>query len=681
MRAKTVTAGLALLCVVGVWGQQAPAPGTTQTIATTSAISGVVKDGVTGTPLAGVLVELRAPSTGAPLARLTRHVSDERGRFVFRDLAAGEGYTVQGSRPGYANGAYGQSVMFGPSGRITLKDGEHFTNAHLTLWKPGAISGRVIDEANEPVVGVYVRALARVTIAGAPQLLAGPVVKTDDRGDYRISGLAPGQYVIYVPSPSASVAADAPPATFGQAAGPPRSPLFSMPVPARTDAVLDAVEGHYLVVGNYVTPPPAADGRPRTYGLTFHPSAATVDTSPSIQIGMGEERGGVDVALRPVRAVNIFGRAVGPPDALKGLLLRLMPVGMEGIANGAEAATSFVKGDGTFAFLNIAAGDYLIDAPSTTLEFTLATAGVSESLPAPPGPRSGGMSSNTNTLAAGPPGSNMVRQTGQRSDAWWTRTAISVGDDDVRNVVVELLPSITLSGRLEYEGTTKTTVEQTPIAGGAAGRSTQTSTTSTTPRPSTMPTILAEPAYGLATLGMPRSERPQPEDPQDRPVITGMRAGEYVIRLGSGADRYTVRSVTVDGVDYTRTPIDATALKSDSELVITLTDKIIRLRGSVSDDRGPATDGVVLAFPVERAEWRGYGLTPTRLKSAPLVGVSTFDLNNLPAGDYFVVAVASADLQAWQDPAFLEKASAVATRVTLEWGQERQIDLRMVVVR
>ena len=673
---KVVTVGMALLCAGGVGAQQVAPPA--QPVTTTAAISGVVRDAVTGTPLAGVVVEMRAPSTGAPLARLVRHVTDARGRFVFRDLAAGEGYTVQGSKPGYANGAYGQSVMFGPSGRINLKDGDHFASAHLTLWTPGAISGRVIDEANEPVVGVYVRALSRVVIAGAPQLLAGPAVKTDDRGDYRIAGLAPGQYVIYVPSPSASVAADAPPGTLGAAAPPARINMFSMPGPSRTDAVLDAVDGHHVVVGNYVTPPPAADGRPRTYGLTFHPSVATVDASPSLPVGIGQERSGVDVALRPVRAVNVFGRAVGSPEALKGLLLRLVPVGMEGLSNGAEAASSFVQADGSFAFLNVAAGEYLIDAPSTTLEFTLATAGASESLPAPPGLRWASMSSNT--LSAGPPGSNMVRQTGSRSDGWWTRTPISIGDASMRNVAVELLPAITLHGRIEYEGTTKTTVEQTPIMG-AGGGPTQTSTTVTTPRPGTMPTIVAEPAYGLATLGLPRAERPPADEPQDRPVITGMRAGEYVIRLGGGADRYIVRSITVDGVDYTRKPIDATTLKPDSRFVLTLTDKLIRLRGSVSDERGPATDGVVLAFPVERTEWRGYGLTPTRLKASSLAGISTFDMNGLPAGDYFVVAMASTDLHAWQDPAFLEKASVVATRVTLEWGQERLLDLRLVRVR
>src|SRR5690606_32946783 len=152
------------------------------------------------------------------------------------------------------------------------------------------------------------------TIAGVPQLLAGPAVKTDDRGDYRIAGLAPGHYVVYVPSPSATPAAAAPAGVFGRGTPPATINRFGIPAPARTDAVSDVVAGHHLVIGNYVTPPPAADGRARAYGHTFHPSVNTVDASPSITLALGENRTGVDIGLRPERAVNIFGRAAGPPE-------------------------------------------------------------------------------------------------------------------------------------------------------------------------------------------------------------------------------------------------------------------------------------------------------------------------------------------------------------------------------
>lgn len=648
----------------------------------TAALSGVVVDGVTRQPLGGVIVELRAPSNGAQLARLTRQVSDERGRFVFGELAAGTGYTLQATKPGYVNGVHGQSVMFGPAGRITLAAGEWFPNANITLWKPGAISGRVVDETNEPIVGAYVRALARVMIAGTPQLLAGLTTTTNDRGEYRLSGLAPGQYIIVVPSPSATVPTDAPQGVVGAAAPPTRLDVLTLlPGAPRTNALLDPVAGHRLVVGNYATPTPAADGRARVYAMAFHPGVPTVDAAPVITLALGQERSGVDIALQPTPAVNVTGRVLGSPDALKGLVLRLVPTGMEGLANGAEAATSLVTADGSFAFLHVAAGDYIIDAPATTLEFTLESGTTTQPLPHPPGLRWTG--SQSGVLQSGPPGSGFMRQSGPRSDVVYARTPISVGQQDMSNVTVSLIPSVTMSGRLEYEGTTKMTVEQTPVGGIAVvgpPRTTPTVTDTTIPRPSTQPAIVAEPAFGLATLGMPRADRPGADDPQDVVTIRGMRSGAYVFRVASGADRFTLRSVTVDGVDYTRKPFDTSTLTDRSELVITLTDKIIEVRGSVTDDTGPATDAAVLAFPVERNEWRGYGLTPQRLKSAPLVGTSTFSLNGLQAGDYFLIAVPSTQIHAWQDPAFLEKAAAVATRVSLSWGESRQVDLRVVRV-
>lgn len=647
-----------------------------------AAISGVVVDGVTRQPLAGVIVELRAPSGGAVLARLTRQVSDDRGRFVFSDLAAGSGYTLQATKAGYVNGVYGQAVMFGPTGRITLAAGEWFPTANIALWKPGAISGRVVDEANEPVVGAYVRALARVMISGAPQLLAGVTTRTDDRGEYRLSGLAPGHYVVVVPSPSATVPTDAPQGVVGAPPAPFRMDVItSIPAPPRTNALLDPVGGHRAVVGNYTTPPPAADGRARVYGMAFHPGVPTVESASAITIALGQERAGVDIALQPTPAVNVMGRVLGSPEALKGLVLRLIPMGLEGLSNGAEAATSLVTGDGSFAFLHVAAGDYIIDAPATTLEFTLESGTVSQALPHPPGLRWG--SSQSGILQSGPPGSGFIRQSGSRSDVVYARTPIAVGQRDMHDVSVPLSPSVTMHGRIEYEGTTKMTVEQTPVGTMSAVGTTRTINTvteTTIPRPSTQPSIVAEPAFGLATLGMPRADRPSPEEPQDVVTIPGLRQGAYVFRVASGADRFTLRSVTVDGVDYTRKPFDTSTLTDRSELVLTLTDKVIEVHGSVSDDTGPATDAAVLAFPVERNEWRGYGLTPQRLKSAPLVGTSAFSLTGLPAGDYFFIAVASTQIHAWQDPALLEKAAAAATRVSLAWGESRQVDLRVVRV-
>lgn len=647
-----------------------------------AAISGTVKDGVTATPLAGVIVALRFPASipAVPgLARIQRQVTDALGRFVFRGLPASQGYTVSASRPGYADGAYGQAMMLGPAGVIGVRDKGWFSRADIRMWKSGAIGGRVLDEMGEPLVGVYVRALARVLIGGQPQLLAGPVAKTDDRGEYRIAGLGPGQYLIHVPSVQSTVPTDAPAGVLGAAAQPPRFDFMSIPVAPRTDAVLEPVGGSRLVIGNFVTPPPMVDGRPRAYAMAFHPSASHPDSAVPVTLGAFEDRAGVDVSLQPVPAVNIFGTAVGSSDALRGLFLRLVPAGLEGLANGAEAATALVGANGRFAFLNVPAGDSVIDAPGSTFELTYDAGGTGVALPQPPGlPLSGWQSG---TLASGPLGSGYVRRSGPRGDGYWAHTTLTVGASDINGLTVTLTPSITLRGWIVYEGTTRTTVEQIPVTVFSGRAPSSTATTTTTPRPPTQPSIVAEPADGNPRLGLPRSARPGDSDPEDLVIIEGLKPGEYVLRSAMGASRYTIKSVTVDGVDHTRTPIDVVALGPKSEVVITMTDKLITLRGTVRDDRGPATDSAVLAFPFERTEWRRYGLTPVRLRALPLKGRADFELSGLPAGDYFVVAVDPALVTMWQDPAFLEKAAAVATRVSLGWGDDRQVELFVARIR
>jgi hypothetical protein len=622
-----------------------------------SAISGTVKDGATGQPLAGTIVSLRIPSTTTPapqLASVQRQVTDAAGRFVFRGLAAASGYSLTTSRPGYGDGAFGQTMMLGPSGVITLADAAWFQRADILMWKPGAIAGRVVDETGEPLVGIYVRALLRARVGGQPQILSGPVARTDDRGEYRIPGLGPGQYLIHVPSVQTTVTSDAPAGVLGTPMPPPRFDFLGIAPVSRTDAVLPPVGNSRLVIGNYATPPPAADGRARAYAMAFHPGSPSVDGAAVVTIGASEERAGVDVQLLPVPAVTVSGSVAGPPEALRNLLLRLVPVGLESLANGAEAATTMAAADGQFTFLLVPAGDYIIDAPGSTFELTYTAGGTATALPQPPGLRL--TSAQNGTLTSGPPGTGYSRRTGARGDGFWARTPISVGAQDIRSLIVTLRPTLVLTGWFAYESSSRVV------------------------RPPIQPSIVAEPADGNPRLGSPRSARPGEFDPEDQVYIEGLLPGDYVLRLQSGG-QFMIKTVTLDGHDVTHASIDTTTLSTKSELIITMIDKGATLRGTVRDDSGSTPDAAVLVFPVERAQWSRYGLTPVRLRSATVKGRSDFEISGLPAGAYHVVAVDGAHAMMWQDPTFLERAAAVATRMTLAWGDERQIDLPVTRVR
>ena len=128
----------------------------------------------------------------------TRYLTDNEGRFAFRDLTRGS-YTISANKPGYADGATGRMRPNGPAQPIQLADNQRVGDVTIRLFKLASISGTITDTTGEPVVGVQVRAYRRTLIAGRRILSTnGPITNTDDRGLYRFGGLTPGEYVVAV---------------------------------------------------------------------------------------------------------------------------------------------------------------------------------------------------------------------------------------------------------------------------------------------------------------------------------------------------------------------------------------------------------------------------------------------------------------------------------------------------
>jgi hypothetical protein len=54
-----------------------------------------------------------------------------------------------------------------------------------------------------------------------------------------------------------------------------------------------------------------------------------------------------------------------------------------------------------------------------------------------------------------------------------------------------------------------------------------------------------------------------------------------------------------------------------------------------------------------------------------------FKLANLPAGEYYAIAVEYVAQGDWQDPDWLARAAKTATRFTLEEGASKSLDLKL----
>jgi hypothetical protein len=339
-----------------------------------------------------------------------------------------------------------------------------------------------------------------------------------------------------------------------------------------------------------------------------------------------------------------------------------MPAGLESLGTGSEAATTIVGADGRFAFLNVPAGSYAIDAGAKTeLTFHLTTGA---SLPLAGGVVNPNSQGGT---VVGLPGGRYQSRADSEPNSYFGRLPIAIGASDVV-VDMPLHASMSLKGRMVFQG--KGSLGSLAWTGGASA-SAATTARLRLEAPMILPGIDAEPADGDPSLGATTTGTIETTDPTSASfTIAGLRRGGYVLRLLNRTDRAMIKSITVGGQDFTHRPIDPSALQSGAEIVVTMTDELPEIAGVM---RGGAAALAVIAFPVERDQWRGYGFTPTRIKSTLVDPNGGFTLRGLPAGDYLVVAVDAAQINAWTDPGFLERAAALATRVLIGWGETRQI--------
>jgi hypothetical protein len=169
-------------------------------------VSGRVVTASEGSPLKSSRVFLLLEGSESTKRQMFASTTDSNGRFLLKDGSGREERFVA-TRPGFVNQPY-QAKGSNDGALLSLKPGEKVGDVLFRMIASGVITGRVINDEGEGVVHAQVMALRAPSEdeiedealidprrpESRPELQPVASVQTDDRGQYRIFGLKPGDY-------------------------------------------------------------------------------------------------------------------------------------------------------------------------------------------------------------------------------------------------------------------------------------------------------------------------------------------------------------------------------------------------------------------------------------------------------------------------------------------------------
>jgi 5-hydroxyisourate hydrolase-like protein (transthyretin family) len=154
-------------------------------------VSGRIISALDGHPLAHATVTLTEirQNSNEPAATTT---SDSEGQYNFGHVATGK-YRLTGRARGFIQSAYLAHGQYGSA--IVTGAGLDTTSLVLSLTPTASITGRVLDEAGEPVEHANVT-LFRQDLTEATHITRFRNAMVDDDGSYELSNLPPGTYFL-----------------------------------------------------------------------------------------------------------------------------------------------------------------------------------------------------------------------------------------------------------------------------------------------------------------------------------------------------------------------------------------------------------------------------------------------------------------------------------------------------
>jgi protocatechuate 3,4-dioxygenase beta subunit len=161
----------------------------------TAVIRGMVINAATQEPMPDVLVQV--VSAGAPTNVRMVVTTDDEGKFTAEKITPGR-WSFNLYRNGFVYMPPNSTGTLQRGGVIDVGPGQIVDDVVLGLQRAAVINGRIVDEDGGPMEGMVVEAAQYRYLEGTRELMGVGRATTNDRGEYRIYGLRPGDYYVRV---------------------------------------------------------------------------------------------------------------------------------------------------------------------------------------------------------------------------------------------------------------------------------------------------------------------------------------------------------------------------------------------------------------------------------------------------------------------------------------------------
>ena len=201
---RTIT--LAIICLLMALASAAQVPtggnAANQRQPALCAVSGQVVTAAEGAPLKSSRIALFQQGTSSRSSVFVA-TTDNDGRFQIKKIAPGR-YSFFATHAGYLTQQY-QARGLSQGAILTLTPGQEVNQALFRLVRAAVVTGRIVDESGEPMAGLVVMAMRKLSAEEKEefspqgkkvQVVGSSATVTDDRGEYRIFGLKPGEYYV-----------------------------------------------------------------------------------------------------------------------------------------------------------------------------------------------------------------------------------------------------------------------------------------------------------------------------------------------------------------------------------------------------------------------------------------------------------------------------------------------------